>query len=168
MLGSIRTLLSYSSGRAFGRGDLVLHVMGYPARLCDRSCDHHMVTATWLLPHGYRYTATATRSPPHGHRHTVTATRPPPHGHRHTATATRLPPYGHRHTVTATRPSHPWPGHVPSYVPSYVPGYVPGHVISYVPGYNGTFNHGNLPRALSPRALSAALGPLAPTAAFSF
>ena len=62
------------------------------------------------------------------------------------------PPHGHRHTATATRPSHPWPGHVP------------GHVMSHVPGCVGTFDHGNLPRALGPRALSAALGPLAPTA----
>ena len=87
---------------------------------------------------------------------------------RHTVTAIRSPPHGHRHTVTATRPSHPWPGHVPGHVPSHIPGYVPGYVISHVPGYNGTFNHGNLPRALSPKALSAALGPLALTAALSF
>ena len=71
----------------------------------------------------------------------VTATRPPPHG-------------------LATRPSHPWPGHVPG----HMPGNVPGHVMSHVPGWVGTFDHGNLPRALGPRALSAALGPLAPTA----
>ena len=32
----------------------------------------------------------------------------------------------------------------------------------------GTFDHGNSPRALGPRALSAALGPLAPTATPSF
>ena len=74
----------------------------------------------------------------------VTATRPPPHGHRHTVTATRPPPHGHRHTVTATRSSHLWPGHVPG----YMPGYVPGYVINHVPGYNGTFNHGNLPGPL--------------------
>ena len=36
--------------------------------------------------------------------------------------------------------------------------------MSHVPGCVGTFDHGNLPRALSLRALSAALGPLAPTA----
>ena len=53
-----------------------------------------------------------------------------------------------RHTATATRPSHPWPGHVPGYVPRC----------------DGTFDHGNLPRALGSRALPAALGPLAPTA----
>ena len=71
----------------------------------------------------------------------VTATRPPPHGHRHTATATWPPPHGHCHTVTATRPSHPWPG--------YVPSYVPGHEMSYVPGCDSTFDHGNLPRPLA-------------------
>ena len=59
-------------------------------------------------------------------------------------TATRPPPHGHNHP----RPSH-------------VPGHVPGHVISHVPGCVCTFDHGNLPRALGPRALSAALGPLA-------
>ena len=74
------------------------------------------------------------------------------------------PPHGHRHTATATRPSHPWPGHVPGRVPGHVPGYVPGHVMSHVPGCDGTFDYGNSPRALGPRALSAALGPLAPTA----
>ena len=94
-------------------------------------------------------------------RHTVTATRSPPHGHRHTVTTTRPPPYGHRHTVTATRSSHPWPGHVPGHVLGHVPGHVPGHIMSHVPG---TFDHENLPRALGPRALSAALGPPAPTA----
>ena len=69
-----------------------------------------------------------------------------------------------RHTVTTTRPSHPWPGHVPGHVPSHVPGHVPGHVMSHVPGCDGTFDHGNLPRALGPGALTAALGPLALTA----
>ena len=101
---------------------------------------------------------TATRSPPYSHRHTVTATRSPPHGHRHTVTATRPPPHSHRHTVTATRPNHPWPGHVPGYVPGYVPGHMPGHVISYVPGYDGAFNHGNLP---GPLALGHSRRPLA-------
>ena len=74
-------------------------------------------------------------------------------------TATRSPPHGHRYTATATRPSHPWPDHVP--------GHVPGHVMSHVPGCVDTFDHGNLPRALGPRAFSAALGPLAPTATLS-
>ena len=54
------------------------------------------------------------------------------------------PPHGHCHTAIATRPSHSWPGHVPGCV--------------------GTFDHGNLPRAFGPRALLAALGPLAPMA----
>ena len=94
ILGSLRTLLSCGSGRAFGRGDLVSHVTGYPARSRDRLCDRHTATATRLPPHGHRHTATATRSPPHGHCHTVTATRPLLHGHRHTVTATRPPPHG--------------------------------------------------------------------------
>ena len=79
----------------------------------------------------------------------VTATRLPPHGHRHTA---QLPLAGSR---VGSRAAH---------VISHVPGQVPGHVISHVPGCDGTFDHRNLPRALGPRALSAALGPLAPTA----
>ena len=36
--------------------------------------------------------------------------------------------------------------------------------MSHVPGRDGTFDHGNLPRALGPRALPAALGLLVPTA----
>ena len=109
----------------------MLHITGYPSRLCNRLCNRH--------------TATATRPPPHSHRHMATATRPLPHGHRHAATATWPPPHGYCHTVTATRPSHPWPGHVPS----HVPGYMPGYVINHMPGYNGTFNHGNLLRPLA-------------------
>ena len=59
---------------------------------------------------------------------------------RHTATATRSPPHGPatlgRVTCRVTCQSH-------------VPGHVPGHVMSHVPGYNGIFNHGNLPRLLA-------------------
>ena len=146
MLGSLRTLFNCGLGQAFGRGDLVSHVMGYPSRSYDRSCHCHTAIATRLPPHGHRHTATATRPPPYGHRHTATATRSPPHGHCHTVTATRPLPHGHRHAATATRPSHPWPGHVPGHVISHVPGYV----ISHVPGYDGTFDHGNLPRPLAP------------------
>ena len=65
MLRSLRTLFSYDLGRAFGRGDLMSHVTGYPARSRDSSCDRHTATATWSPPHGYRYTVTATRPPPH-------------------------------------------------------------------------------------------------------
>ena len=112
ILGFLRILLSCGLRRAFGRGDLMLHVTGYPTRSRDRSCDRHTVTAT--------------RSPPHGHRYTVTATQSLPHGHRHTVTATQLFPHGH---------SHPWPGYVPGYVPGHVPSHVPSYVMSYVPGY---------------------------------
>ena len=79
MLGSLRTLLSYSSGRAFGRGDLMSHITGYSARSRDRLCDHHTVTATRLPPHSHCHMVTATRSPPHDHCHTATATLSPPH-----------------------------------------------------------------------------------------
>ena len=116
------------------------HVTGYPARSRDRSCDRHTVTAT--------------RPPPHGHRHTAPATRPPPHGPHHTVTATRSPPHGHRHTATATL----------GRVTCRVTCRVMCRVMWWVRLSVGTFNHGNLPRALGLRALSAALGPLAPTA----
>ena len=43
-------------------------------------------------------------------------------------------------------------------MPGHVPGYVPGHVINHMPGYDGTFNHGNLP---GPLALGYSRRPLA-------
>ena len=110
------------------------HVTGYPARSRDRSCNRHTATATRPLPHSHRYTATATQSPPHGHCHTATATQSPPQNHRHTATATL--------------------GRVTCRVMCRVMCQVKCRHL----------NHGNLTRALGPRALSVALGPLAPTA----
>ena len=132
MLESLRTLLNCGSRRAFGRGDLILHVTGYPSRSRDRLCDRH--------------TATATRSPPHGHRHTVTATRPshPWPGY--------VPGHVPGHVISHV------PGYVISYVPGHVISYVPGHVISYVLGCDGTFDHGNLP---GPLALGHSRRPLA-------
>ena len=119
------------------------HVTGYPARSRDRSCDRH--------------TATATRPPPHGHRYIVTTTRPPPHGHHYTATTTWPPPHGHRHTFTATRPQ-------PLLAGSRAGSRAGSCDESCARLCVGTFDHGNSPRALGPRALSAALGPLALTA----
>ena len=101
-------------------------------------------------PHGHRHTVTATRPPPHGHRHTVTATRPPPHRHRHTATATRSPPRG-----LATL------GRVTCQVMCRVMWWVICQVVT-APLTMGTY------QGPWPLALSAALGPLAPTATPSF
>ena len=94
-----------------------------------------------------RHTVTATRSPPHGHRHTVTATRSPPHGHRHTATATRPPSHGHRHTAQPP-----------------LAGSRAGSCDESCARLWWHLWPWELTRALGPRALSAALGPLAPTA----
>ena len=99
ILRSLRTLFNYGSGQAFGKGDLVLHVTGYPTRSHNRLCNRHTAITTRPPPHGHRHMATAIRPPLYGHRYTATATRPPPHGHRHTATATRPPPHGYYHAA---------------------------------------------------------------------
>ena len=64
-------------------------------------------------------------------------------------TATRLPPHS---PATLGR------GHVPGHVPGIHAGSCDESCARLCVG---TFDHGNLPRALGPRALSAALGPLA-------
>ena len=89
--------------------------------------------------------------PPHDHRHTATATWPPLHGHRDTATATRPPLHSHRHTAQ------------PPLAGSRAGSRAGSCDESCARLCVGTFNHGNLPRALGPKALSAAFGPLAPT-----
>ena len=139
MFRFLKILFNYGLGRVFGKGDLMLYITGYPARSRNRLYYRHTATAIWPLPYG----------------------------HYHMATATRPPPYGHRYTVIATRPSHPWLGYVPGCVPGYISGYILGYVISYVPGCDGTFNHRNLLRAFSLKALLAAFNPLVPTATFS-
>ena len=68
-------------------------------------------------------------------------------------TATRPSPHGHRHTITTTRPQPPSAGSRAGSCDE-----------SCARLCVGTFDHGNSPRALGPRALSAALGPLTPTA----
>ena len=62
-----------------------------------------------------------------------------------------------RHTVTATRPQPPLAG-------SRAGSCAGSCNESCARLCVGTFDHGNLPRALSPRALPLALGPLVPTA----
>ena len=62
-----------------------------------------------------------------------------------------------RHTATTTRPQPPSAG-------SRAGSCAESCDESCARLCVGTFDHGNLPRALGPRALSAALGPLAPTA----
>ena len=70
---------------------------------------------------------------------------------RHTATATRSPPHGPA-TLGGSRARS-------------CAGSCAGSCDESCARLSvGTFDHGNLPRALGPRALSAALGPLAPTA----
>ena len=88
--------------------------------------------------------------------HTATATRPLPHGYHYTATATWLPPHSHRHTATTTRPSPPLTGSRAGLRTGLCDK-------SCARLYIGTFNYRNLPKALGPRALLAALNPLAPT-----
>ena len=66
-----------------------------------------------------------------------------------------------RHTVTVTRPSHTAQ---PPMAGSRAGSCAGSCDESCARLCVGTFDHGNSPRALGPRALSAALGPLAPTA----
>ena len=84
-------------------------------------------------------------SPPHGHRHTVTATRPPPHGHRHTA----QPPLAGSRTGSRAESCA---------------GLCAGLCDESCARLWRHLWPWELTRTLGPRAFSAALGPLAPTA----
>ena len=93
----------------------------------------------------------------------------PPHGHRHTVTATRSPPYGHCHTVTATWP--PPHGHCYTAQPPLARSRAGSRAGSCAglcdESYARLWRHlwpWELTKAFGPRALSAALDPLAPTA----
>ena len=141
-----------------GNNSNMSHVTSYPTRSRDRLYDRYTVTATRLPPHGHRHTVTATRLPPYGYRHTATATRSPPHGHRHMATITRSPLHGHRYTA------QPRAGLRVRLCAGLYNELCAGSCDKLCARLCiGTFNHRNLPKTFSPKALLAALGPLVPT-----